>query len=183
MRARGRNPFSLASKSKSLHPLAQGRRLRRLRGTTLIRLGLHARCPMPFIRPVTRARRNPLLGFRGSRLGGEFSNIWVGSHHPPTLCPECWSSPPVRSRIVQRRWLPAFNILMSKPLLTTPRRCRYHFCSTTSRFDAGCLPANFVSTTNMRSTGPSRAYPANMTNSITWGHAATRTNARMPHTR
>src|SRR5688572_510492 len=49
---------------------------------------------MPFIRPVTRARRNPLLGFRGSRLGGEFSKIWVGSHHPPTLCPECWNQPP-----------------------------------------------------------------------------------------
>ena len=88
------HPFSSASKSKSLHPLAQGRRLRRLRGTTLIRLGRHSRCPMPFIRPVTRARRNPLLGFRGSRLGGEFSKIWVGSHHPPTLCPECWSQPP-----------------------------------------------------------------------------------------
>ena len=92
--ARCRNPLSSASKSKSLHPLAQGRRLRRLRGTTLIRLGPHSRCPMPFIRPVTRARRNPLLGFRGSRLGGEFSKIWVGSHHPPTLYPECWSQPP-----------------------------------------------------------------------------------------
>lgn len=86
--------ISSASKSKSLHPLAQGRRLRRLRGTTLIRIGRHYRCPMPFILPVTRARRNPLLGFRGSRLEGEFSKIWVGSHHPPTLCPECWSPPP-----------------------------------------------------------------------------------------
>ena len=47
----------------------------------------------------------------------------------------------------------------SESLPTTPRLCRYHFCSTTdcSRFDGGCLPANFASTTNMRSTGPSRA--------------------------
>src|SRR5688572_27950603 len=35
--------------------------------------------------PVTRAKRNPLLGFRGFRLGGEFSKTQIGSHHPPIL--------------------------------------------------------------------------------------------------
>lgn len=187
-----------AQNAKSLHPLAQGRRLRRLRGTTLIRLGRHRRCPMPFIRPVTRARRNPLLGFHGFRLGGEFGKIWIGSHHPPILFPEGGNGPQLRPRIVQgldvlnihtprlftRCGLP-FNFCFPRSLPTTPRRCRYHFCSTTdcSRFDCGCLPAAFANTTNMRSTGPSRAYPANITNSITWGHDATSTNARMPHTR
>jgi|GEM_PF-5025008 hypothetical protein len=44
---------------------------------------------MPFIRPVTRARRNPLLEFHGFRLGGEFSKTQIGSHHPPILFRMC----------------------------------------------------------------------------------------------
>jgi len=71
-----------AKKTKAFAPRTQGRRLDALRGTTLIRPGY---CyPDPSFSPYG-AKRNPLLVFHGFWLGGEFSIVETGLHHPPAL--------------------------------------------------------------------------------------------------
>lgn len=42
-------------------------------------------CSLPFVGPVTWARRNPLLPFHGFWLRGEFSGSYAGLHQPPAL--------------------------------------------------------------------------------------------------
>ena len=47
----------------------------------------------------------------------------------------------------------------------------------------GRFPAILARSPTTRSAGPSKAYPAKMTNNMTCGHAATSMSTKIPHTR
>src|SRR6478735_8408478 len=113
----GQSHFSSASKSKSLHPCLSFRDEGLTRFAVPPWFGVER--PLgpspPFIRPVTRANRNPFLSFQGFGSEASSTGSRTGLHHPPALLRRLQTAALVTT---------AFNIPSHEPLSTTPRRCR-----------------------------------------------------------
>lgn len=130
----------------------------------------------PSLRPVTRAGRNPLLEVHGFWLGGEFGDVSIGSHHPPTLLDDT-------ARLLLL--VTAIYGTMLSPLFSLLPASSHTFGSGagSSVLATPFLPAVLTINPASFSIGPNNAYPAKTTNNMTGGHAVTIISPRIPHTK